>query len=73
MNETETAALSDRLDQIFAEDKTFSGSVLIAQAGTVLLKKGYSMADTANNIRNSSATKSWRRHSRFRLGQFMVC
>jgi CubicO group peptidase (beta-lactamase class C family) len=73
MNETGTSAISDKLDQVFAEDKTFSGSVLIAQAGTVLLKKGYSIADTANNIKNSSATKSWRRYSWFRLGQFLVC
>lgn len=53
----ETAALSNELDQIFANDKNFCGSVLVAQNGKVLLDKGYGMADITNKIANTSTTK----------------
>ena len=43
------------------EANQFSGSVLIAQAGQVLVSKGYGLADQAQNLPNTPQTK-------FRLG-----
>lgn len=43
------------------EANQFSGSVLIAQAGQVLVSKGYGLADQAKNLPNTPQTK-------FRLG-----
>jgi len=43
------------------EANQFSGSVLIAQAGAVLVSKGYGLADQAQNLPNTPQTK-------FRLG-----
>lgn len=44
-----------------AEKQAFSGSVLIAQEDSILLKAGYGMADIENNVPNSPQT-------RFRIG-----
>jgi CubicO group peptidase (beta-lactamase class C family) len=53
-----------RVDELLTQmtkDGTFSGSVLIAQDGKVLLSKGYGLADRAQEIPNTPQT-------RFRLG-----
>ena len=53
-----------QLDEILsrmAADETFSGSVLIAQDGEVLLSRGYGLADRAQGTPNTPQT-------RFRLG-----
>ncbi|MCU0487167.1 MAG: serine hydrolase, partial [Anaerolineales bacterium] len=41
----------------YARQSVFSGSVLISQQGTVLLSKGYGLADRAQNILNASETR----------------
>jgi CubicO group peptidase (beta-lactamase class C family) len=50
-------ALSERLNQVFADFPGFSGSVLIERAGHVLLCKGCGMADAAMGIANTPDTK----------------
>ncbi len=52
-------SLGERLDR-FLEAKAdggFSGTVLVARDGVVVLKKGYGLADRENNIRNDSETR----------------
>jgi len=41
-----------------AEEQSFSGSVLVAQDGKVLISKGYGMADIENSIPNTPRTRS---------------
>ena len=50
-------ALVERLNKVFSGDKTFSGGVLIARGGDVLLHKGYGMADKEKSISITSETK----------------
>ena len=50
----------DRLDAKLAQmtqDGTFTGSVLIAQDGEILLSKGYELADRLNGIPNTPQTR----------------
>ncbi|MEO6302426.1 MAG: serine hydrolase, partial [Bacteroidia bacterium] len=51
------AALIDSICQVYAKKQMFSGSVLIAKKGKVLLSKGYGMANHSYDIPNSSSTK----------------
>ena len=53
------AAMATRLNAYFAGQTRahqFSGVVLLAQGNTVLLSKGYGMADWTNQVRNTSGT-----------------
>jgi len=52
--------LDQKLSNLAAQ-KLFSGSVLIGRQGSVLLSKGYGLADREQNIPNTSQT-------RFRIG-----
>lgn len=54
---SEYSELQKSLDDFFANDKTaFSGSVLVAIDGKIILKKGYGMADYEKQIPNSPET-----------------
>jgi CubicO group peptidase (beta-lactamase class C family) len=53
-------SLTSRLDAFFTNEvkaKVFSGSVLITKGGSVLLRKGYSMADWRHQLPNTPTTK----------------
>jgi CubicO group peptidase (beta-lactamase class C family) len=52
-----TSALQEELDRIFADNKDFSGSVLIEKSGQVLLCKSYGMADKENGVKSTPDTK----------------
>jgi CubicO group peptidase (beta-lactamase class C family) len=57
-------SLTSRLDALFTsevKEKVFSDSVLITKGGSVLLRKGYSMADWTHQLPNTPTT-------RFRIG-----
>jgi CubicO group peptidase (beta-lactamase class C family) len=57
-------SVTEKMDTILASEVTahvFTGSVLVAQRGTVLLSKGYSMADWDRHAPNTATT-------RFRIG-----
>jgi CubicO group peptidase (beta-lactamase class C family) len=50
--------LGEQLDDLFTEDNPlFSGSILVAQDGEVLLSKGYNYANWELKVPNSSQTK----------------
>ena len=51
------AVKADSLLQVYANKNMFSGSVLIAKGGKVLLSKGYGMANYSDNIPNTPTTK----------------
>src|SRR6202023_1888348 len=56
--------LTSKLDhaaEAYQKNRRFIGSVLVAKGGTVVIEKGYGMADIEWNIPNTPATK-------FRLG-----
>ena len=57
VDNADTEALSVKLDQIIAANIGFSGSVLVSQSGRILVNKGHGMANAADNIVNTSATK----------------
>lgn len=59
--DAEAIARVDAVLAQMAQDGTFTGSVLIAQGGGVLLSQGYGLADRAQGIPNTPQT-------RFRLG-----
>lgn len=44
---TQTELAARRLDELFAKDANFHGTVLVAKEGGILLCKGYGMADNA--------------------------
>lgn len=46
----------DKYMNIYLKKGNFSGSVLIAKDGKILVKKGYGLADIENNITNNSKT-----------------
>src|SRR4051812_22034992 len=56
-NNTSKAKRADSLLTAFAKQNKFTGSVLIAQKGKVLLSKGYGMADIGHDVPNTSTTK----------------
>lgn len=51
----------NRLIESYAENKLFNGSVLVAEKGKVIFKKGYGLANMEWNTPNSASTK-------FRIG-----
>jgi CubicO group peptidase (beta-lactamase class C family) len=53
----EKAARIDLMLRVHAKKNMFSGSVLIAKKGKILLSKGYGMANTTSTISNSPTTK----------------
>jgi len=53
----ERAAKADSILQVYANKNMFTGSVLIAKSGKVLLSKGYGMANYSDNIPNTPTTK----------------
>ncbi len=58
------AALVQRLDSVaggYAKNRNFIGTVLVAKGGTIILEKGYGMANLEFEIPNTPSTK-------FRLG-----
>jgi len=55
--EKQRAEKADSLLQAYAGKNMFSGSVLIAKGGKVLLSKGYGMANYSYNVPNAPATK----------------
>jgi len=57
----ETESKVDEYINAYLKMGTFSGSILIARKGTILLSKGYGMANYENDVPNISETK-------FRLG-----
>jgi CubicO group peptidase (beta-lactamase class C family) len=55
-----TKGLSARLDGVLnaaTRKKAFSGTVLVARHGTVVLSKGYSFADWRHHVRNTPTTQ----------------
>src|SRR2546429_7907819 len=51
---------TDKLDKLisaYTEYRQFNGSVLVAEKGTVIYKKGFGLADMEWNIPNQSDTK----------------
>lgn len=59
-DESASQALNAELDnmlQTATKQDTFSGSVLVAQNGRVILHRGYGFADREENIRNTSKTR----------------
>ena len=58
---SELAARIEEALDVYAQAQQFSGVVLVAQEGSVLLDKGYGEADRANGIPNTGQT-------RFRIG-----
>ena len=57
----EKAAEIDKMMQLYHEYRQFNGTVLVAEGGKVILKKGYGLANMEWNIANEPDTK-------FRLG-----
>jgi CubicO group peptidase (beta-lactamase class C family) len=57
----EVAITIDEYLRDLTENQAFSGSVLIAKEGNILLNNGYGMADVENNKKNTSQTQ-------FRIG-----
>jgi len=55
--DVQKAAQADSLLQVYANKNMFTGSVLIAKGGKILLSKGYGMANYSDNIANTSTTK----------------
>lgn len=53
----EKAARVDLMLRVYTKKNMFSGSVLIAKKGKVLLSKGYGMANTTSTISNLPTTK----------------
>ena len=53
----EKAARADLMLRVYTKKNMFSGSVLIAKKGKVLLSKGYGLANTTSTISNSPTTK----------------
>jgi CubicO group peptidase (beta-lactamase class C family) len=53
----EKAARIDLMLRVYTKKNMFSGSVLIAKKGKVLLSKGYGLANTTTTISNLPATK----------------
>ncbi len=51
------AAKADSLLQSYANKNMFTGSVLVAKGGKVLLSKGYGMANYSDNVPNTATTK----------------
>jgi len=60
-NETDKAQAIDQLMKVYHDYGLFNGSVLVAEKGKVILKKGYGLANMEWNIPNTADT-------RFRLG-----
>jgi len=60
-NETDKAQSIDQLMKVYHDYGLFNGSVLVAEKGKVILKKGYGLANMEWNIPNTADT-------RFRLG-----
>ncbi len=56
-NEVAKASRVDSLLQVYSKKNMFSGSILIAKKGKVLLSKGYGMANYSYDIPNSPTTK----------------
>jgi len=50
-------AIATRLDQYIQGQSGFSGAVLVAQKGKVLLEKGYGLADRQNDVPNTPQSK----------------
>jgi CubicO group peptidase (beta-lactamase class C family) len=53
---TDIATAMDEVVTKIADSSLFSGSVLVAQNGTILLSKGYGLADREQNISNTPET-----------------
>lgn len=55
--DVQKAARIDSICQVYANKNMFSGSLLVAKKGKILLHKGYGMANYSYDIPNTSSTK----------------
>ncbi len=60
LDQTSDPAITNQIDELitgYAEDYLFSGSVLIAEKGLIILNKGYGIADYERDIKNTPHTQ----------------
>ena len=61
LDQTSDPAITNQIDELitsYAEDYLFSGSVLIAEKGLIILNKGYGFADYERELPNTPHTQS---------------